>query len=207
MDVLELAMETRQYDVGMVLINYYAINYERGRVDQAHAAVNDDIDYLQMCFSDLQSESATDNLYHRNPLYWAAAFGQVQACSLLRHNKHWINDRDYRRKTPLYVCVYGNTDEHVECARLLLQKEARMYFAQPDYYGKQPGDYADYPPMMAMLKEYVQITLCMDYSYPSKVIGIQDISSYLDLATVCAELTESQRDPKHMILQATPTAL
>ena len=34
-DVLELAMQTRQYDVGMVLINYYALNYERGRVDQA----------------------------------------------------------------------------------------------------------------------------------------------------------------------------
>ena len=163
--------------------------------------MNDEIDYLQMVFSDRQSETATDDLYYRCPLYWAAAFGQIQATELLRDNKHWINKRDKRGQTPLYVCVFGNTDNHVECARLLLEKEARTFFAQPDHYGKQPGEYADYPPMIEMLKEYVQITLCMDYSYPSVVIGTQDLESYGALSKVCAELSESQRDPKHMILQ------
>jgi len=81
-------MLKRQYRVGAVLINYYGGNYARGRVEQGVAAVNNDTTFLQMSFSDMQSPDFTDNLYNRNPLYWAAAFGQVDLECLLNHDSH-----------------------------------------------------------------------------------------------------------------------
>jgi len=202
MDCLELAMRQREYPVGMILLNYYANNYEGGRVDQAHAAMNNDIDYLQMVFSDQQSAVATDDLYSRNALYWAVAFAQVDAVRMLRTNKYWINQRDFRDQTPLYVCAFGNTDKHVECCKLLLEMEARTYFAKPDIYGKQPGDYADYPPMIAMLNEYVQITLCMDYSYPTQTITSEDLQDYLSLAKVVLSMPRLDLANIHLHLAA-----
>jgi len=71
----------------------------------------------------------------------------------------------------------------------------------PDYYGKQPGDYAFYEPLIELQKEFVQISLVTDYNYNPRVITTGDLSSYNALASVCADISESQRDPKHMILQ------
>jgi len=200
-DVMELAMLMRQYLVASILINYFANNYARGRIQQAVAAVNNANDLLQMTFTDMQPAVTTDLLYNRNPLYWAAAFGRIEATKLLATNPLWINERDFRGQTPLYLAVFGDTMNHVECAKILLEHEARLYFVVPDHYGKQPGDYADYPPMIEMLAKYVQITLCMEYEYQPQVVSKVDLADYLSCANICAKTTGSQRQPEHLVMQ------
>lgn len=200
-DVLELAMLLRQRQVALTLINYFGKNYARGRCMQGVAACNNDVDLLQVAFSDQQSDAEADLLYNRNPLYWAVAFGRIDATKLLVTNKNWVNERDFVGQSPLYVAFNGDTPEHVECARVLLQNEARVYFPVPDHYGKQPGDYAKYPPLVELQKEFVQISLVTDYNYNPRVIDIDQLRTYKELAKVCKDVSQSQRDAKHMILQ------
>merc|ERR1711977_372272 len=88
--------------------------------------------------------------------------------------------------------------DHTECARVLLQNEARLYFPVPDVYGKQPGDYA---PMKELQKEFVQISLVTDYNYNPVVVDAEELQSYLHLAEVCKRISESQRDATYMRLQ------